>query len=508
MKNKGFTLVELLAIIVILAVIMVIAVPKILDVVNGSRNSAWSDSVNMISKSIKNSTQVLDPETGNYKYTISGLCSNPSKLKEIVKLEDTTVTCTDNTFVLTGIGQFAGKSATITCTNTKCSVEILKDMDSNTPIKKEAGFYDGNNKLIMGYSDFEKKYGINISDDKDGGYYRKDNDTWSDSSGKSIEYDSIPNDVILKLLMGDEFSNVEKLVLPEGLEKIGSYVFYGQNKLKDIIIPSTVKSIGEAAFSRTSIQKMNVPSGIKKIEHLVFANCKELSELTLPSDLIELSTMAIYNCDKLTKLDLPNTLEIIGSQALASCDGLKNISLPASLSDIDGNAFSGKRVETITIDKNNNNFVVENNIIFSKDKTKLVLYPDSKAEETYTVPSSVKVIGKRAFYMTPLKSVVLPEGLVELEEAAFGLSSSITDIVIPSSVVKIGSSCFSIVNNQSKTIKFKNPNGCHGSVTSYDMDTGTLVAKPYDVSASELADPQKAFQLYVKLNLNEMVRTD
>ena len=52
-REKGFTLIELLAVIIILSVIMVIAVPKVLDVINKSKEGAFIDSAYGISDSVK-----------------------------------------------------------------------------------------------------------------------------------------------------------------------------------------------------------------------------------------------------------------------------------------------------------------------------------------------------------------------------------------------------------------------------------------------------------------------
>ena len=51
MNKKGFTLVELLAVIVILAVILVIAVPQILNTIDESRNGALMSSAKLIAAS-------------------------------------------------------------------------------------------------------------------------------------------------------------------------------------------------------------------------------------------------------------------------------------------------------------------------------------------------------------------------------------------------------------------------------------------------------------------------
>ena len=63
MKKKGFTLIELLAVIVILAIITVIAVPKILDVIEKSREQTFIDGVKLIKSGIR--TQLSSNELTN-----------------------------------------------------------------------------------------------------------------------------------------------------------------------------------------------------------------------------------------------------------------------------------------------------------------------------------------------------------------------------------------------------------------------------------------------------------
>ena len=67
MKKKGFTLIELLAVIVILGIITVIAVPKVLDIINKSRESATSSSIKLVKDAIK--TQVAASELTNSTFT-------------------------------------------------------------------------------------------------------------------------------------------------------------------------------------------------------------------------------------------------------------------------------------------------------------------------------------------------------------------------------------------------------------------------------------------------------
>ena len=77
MKNKkGFTLVELLAVIVILAVILVIAIPRIIDVIDSSKLSSFESSARMI---------ISDAEKQYAINKVNGIeeeisCENTSKL--------------------------------------------------------------------------------------------------------------------------------------------------------------------------------------------------------------------------------------------------------------------------------------------------------------------------------------------------------------------------------------------------------------------------------------------
>ncbi len=128
LDKKGFTLIELLAVIVILAIIMVIAVPQILNVIDKSKESAWESNIKMIEDGIEtNETLVKTGMTNDG--AVSVLSTAGCTKDNIAKSADIDANGTDisasfatNTCTITATGKnnFAGRTATITCTSTGC----------------------------------------------------------------------------------------------------------------------------------------------------------------------------------------------------------------------------------------------------------------------------------------------------------------------------------------------------------------------------------------------------
>ena len=65
------------------------------------------------------------------------------------------------------------------------------------------------------------------------------------------------------------------MVLSEGLEEIEGGAFAKCESLERIVIPSTVRRIGEGAFFRcTGLLEVVLSEGLEEIEYYAFAKCK------------------------------------------------------------------------------------------------------------------------------------------------------------------------------------------------------------------------------------------
>ena len=127
MKNKkGFTLVELLAVIVILAVILVIAVPQIMKTIESSRIGAIESSAKIIATNAEK--DYLSQLTLNQDYNATSIpCNDVVKLSDDYDINNCSITYDNNgVATVTLKGAIGGKFSGITCTGTKDNIRCIK----------------------------------------------------------------------------------------------------------------------------------------------------------------------------------------------------------------------------------------------------------------------------------------------------------------------------------------------------------------------------------------------
>ena len=117
------------------------------------------------------------------------------------------------------------------------------------------------------------------------------------------------------------------------------------------------------------------------------------------------------------------------------CPALVSIVLPASVSDLYPDMFSHLTgLNSIFVHHDNQDFVTETGILFSKDKTKLVRFPTGR-KGAYTVPDTVVEIGDYAFSgCAGLTSATIPDSVVTLGYYAFHNCTGLTSVDMPKSL--------------------------------------------------------------------------
>ena len=213
----------------------------------------------------------------------------------------------------------------------------------------------------------------------------------------------------------------------EGTRIICDLAFSFCSSLSEIVIPSSVTSIGDGAFSC----------------------CHSLSEIVIPSSVTSIGDHAFSGCDSLSEIVIPSGVTSIGNYAFSGCSSLKYISIPKSVIGLNGNPFAewNGKLECLSP-----NFVYEDDILFNKDKSRIISFRNQNVE-SYVIPSSVSSIGKGAFTgCYSLSEIVIPSSVTSIGDGAFSFCRSLSEIVIPSSVTSIGDWAFSNCDSLSEIV--------------------------------------------------------
>ena len=223
----------------------------------------------------------------------------------------------------------------------------------------------------------------------------------------------------------------------------------------DVVIPETVTdgektyyvaSIGSNTFTACSdVRSVSIPRTITTIGGLAFSGCGFLTSITIPEWVTSIEPYAFTGCSGLTTVNIPNSVTSIGERAFQGCSGLTSVTIGNLVTNIDNSAFEGCSILTeINVVSANSAYTSENGVLFNKDKTTIVCYPEGKTETTYTIPESVTSIGNLAFAgCSGLTSVTIPKSVTSIGERAFYYCSNLTFVNIGNSVTSIGKNAFS-----------------------------------------------------------------
>ena len=126
-------------------------------------------------------------------------------------------------------------------------------------------------------------------------------------------------------------TDLESIVLPEGITSVTEYAFYENTALKHITLPEGITEIGACAFySASALEYVKLPSTVKSIENRAFHSCGKLEAISINDGCESIGEMALYGCYALRSLYIPEGVTTIGRMAFANA-GLYKIFIPNSV---------------------------------------------------------------------------------------------------------------------------------------------------------------------------------
>lgn len=230
----------------------------------------------------------------------------------------------------------------------------------------------------------------------------------------------------------DKCKYLHYINLPLQLTEISDFVFSDCEFLESIDIPSGVERIDDFAFSGcSSLKRIKLPEGIKSIGDRSFSECNSLTSIKIPGSIKNLDKGSFYHCKRLKEIDLDEGVESVDCP-FWGCTAVKTITIPNSLKTMKGDMFCDfTSLDTIVFAKDNPNFVFVDNVLYSKDKKRIVrAHPN--IGPYYEVPKSVVRIDRLAFYnCKKLEEISLHDNIRNIGNHAFGCCKKLKRIVIP-----------------------------------------------------------------------------
>lgn len=201
-------------------------------------------------------------------------------------------------------------------------------------------------------------------------------------------------------------TGIHKVIIPEGITTIENGAFCGCESLMTIILPTTLKWLGNEPRLKPKTYSWETPT------ELPFDGVFEgtaIRSIDLPAGLTYLARKTFRQCKNLTHVDLPNGIKVVPEYCFYYCSALKSIVLPDNVSSIQSSAFANTGIEQIDI------------------------------------PPSCREIARSAFSRCEqLYEVLLHEGLTKIGDSAFENCKGLCAITIPNSVTEIGKQVFDI----------------------------------------------------------------
>ena len=136
-------------------------------------------------------------------------------------------------------------------------------------------------------------------------------------------------------------ATLKSVILGENVKEVGERAFYRCEALEEVYFGENVKEVGERAFYRcSSLKAARLPASLTALGEYAFHRCEALDEVTLGS-ISALGDYTFFGCTSLAALDLPASLASIGRQALRNCSALGTLILTKNVQSVGAHALYG-----------------------------------------------------------------------------------------------------------------------------------------------------------------------
>ena len=291
-----------------------------------------------------------------------------------------------------------------------------------------------------------------------------------------IEIHSNPLDYADNFYCNDKLVSGE-LVIPADVTKIKANVLGRYYKINKIVIPESVTSIEDQAFSgcsglsvievdpnnqyycsedgilynknKTEIicypsakngEQFVIPDSVTNIRGGAFYGCNSLIKVVIPDGVTTIGDYAFYGCSNLTEIEIPSSVKNIGDKAFYGCESIVSVVIPNSVTGIGEGAFEEcNSLESITIPFIGESRYATTNTHFGyifgaySDSSNSNFVPDSL--HTVMITDCVKIASYAFYGCNMLTDITIPDSVTSIGKYAFEKCSSLENFTVPAFAV-------------------------------------------------------------------------
>lgn len=141
-----------------------------------------------------------------------------------------------------------------------------------------------------------------------------------------------------------ENTNIDTVTIPDSVLTIGEYAF-SNSSVRTITGGAGVVSLGENCFSGAKALKTPfIPKGVKEIPAYCFEYCDAFADVIIPENVETIGEYAFYGCRYLERIDIAESVAQVGANAFAGCGHLIQVDIPSTLRGIDETQFGSAKI--------------------------------------------------------------------------------------------------------------------------------------------------------------------